>query len=115
MNLQGLQQAPILTIHCKICAIRINQYTDIVVEDLERNYDDDYKYVTVVKLPNWEQGRSLHEDDEGYLQFVSVEAGKTFWFNRELKDYEVHKYSNNYFLNFFKKKDVCLKDKFKFE
>lgn len=42
-----------ITIHCKIVAIQENgQYTYIVLEDQSRNYDDDLKYVTVVKLPN---------------------------------------------------------------
>ena len=42
-----------LTIYCKIVAIQQNQYTEIVVEDLNRDYSDDLKYVTVVLLPNW--------------------------------------------------------------
>lgn len=42
-----------ITINCKIVAIQADgQYTHIVLEDLSRNYDDDLKYVTVVKLPN---------------------------------------------------------------
>lgn len=41
-----------LTINCKIVAIREGQYTEIVVEDLQRDYTDDLKFVTVVRLPN---------------------------------------------------------------
>lgn len=42
-----------ITIHCKIVAIQDNgRYTHIVLEDQSRDYDDDLKYVTVVKLPN---------------------------------------------------------------
>ena len=42
-----------ITINCKIVAIQADgQYTHIVLEDLSRDYDDDLKYVTVVKLPN---------------------------------------------------------------
>lgn len=40
-----------ITILSKIVAIREGQYTEIVVEDLNRDFTDDLKYVTVVKLP----------------------------------------------------------------
>lgn len=41
-----------ITIYSKILVIRSNQYSEIVVEDLNREYTDDLKYLTVVKLPN---------------------------------------------------------------
>jgi hypothetical protein len=43
-----------ITILSKIVAIREGQYTEIVVEDLNRDYTDDFKYVTVdFKLREW--------------------------------------------------------------
>lgn len=42
----------IITLYCKIVAIEIGSYTNIVIEDLNRSYSDDLKYVTIVKLPN---------------------------------------------------------------
>lgn len=42
----------IITLYCKIVAIEIGLYTNIVIEDLNRSYSDDLKYVTIVKLPN---------------------------------------------------------------
>jgi hypothetical protein len=103
-----------ITIHCKIVAIQNdNQYTHIVVEDLSRNYDDDLKYVTVVKLPNWDSN-TFELDEEGYVLFQPVEAGVTRWFNRELRDFEIYNYSNNYFINFIKKMEICNKKEFKF-
>ena len=104
-----------ITIHCKIVAIQNdNQYTHIVVEDLSRNYDDDLKYVTVVKLPNWDSN-AFELGEEGYVLFKPVEAGVTKWFNRELRDFEIYNYSNNYFINFIKKVEICSKKEFKFE
>ena len=102
-----------ITIYCRILIIDENQYTNIVVEDLRRNYDDDYKYITVVKLPNWENVE-MNIGDVGYLQFQSVEGGKTQYFKRLCEDFEVYKYSNNYFINFFKEKELCKQDKFEF-
>lgn len=94
----------IITVYCKICAIEEGQYTAIVVEDLNRDYTDDLKYVTVIKLPNW--GSSIMQvGDVGYLQFESIEGGVTQWFNKSSEDFEVYKYNNNYFINFFIQKD----------
>lgn len=65
----------IITIHCKILIVREGQYTEIVVEDLNRDNLDDLKYVTVVKLPNWDTTDNFEIQDTGYLQFQYVEGG----------------------------------------
>ena len=103
-----------ITINCKIVAMQEDgQYTHIVLEDLSRDYDDDLKYVTVVKLPNWEH---THFDlgDEGYVLFEPVTAGVTRYFNKDSKDFEVYNYSNNYFINFIKKEEICKTKEYKF-
>lgn len=41
-----------ITIKGEIVAIQQRQYTNIVVEDLNRTSTDDFKYITVVILPN---------------------------------------------------------------
>lgn len=105
----------VITIYCKILVIQEGQYQVIVVEDLNREYTDDLKYVTVVKLPNWEVVNLYEIGDTGYLQFQYVKAGTTQYFNKELKDFEVYNYTNNYLINFFKEKDLCKQDKFEFE
>lgn len=103
-----------ITIHCKIVAIQESgQYTHIVLDDQSRNYDDDLKYVTVVKLPNWDHN-TFELNDEGYVIFQPVEAGVTQWFNRNLKDFETYNYSNNYFINFIKKQEICNRKEFNF-
>lgn len=103
-----------ITINCKIVAIQDSgRYTHIVLEDLSRNYDDDLKYVTVVKLPNWENN-PFELGSEGYVIFQPVEAGITQWFNRDLRDFETYNYSNNYFINFIKKVEICNNKEYKF-
>lgn len=103
---------PTITILSKIVAIREGQYTEIVVEDLNRDFTDDLKYVTVVKLPLWETP-PFTLGDEGYLEFQSVKGGDK-WFNRNEKDFEFYKYSNNYFIRFIKTQDLCKQKEFKF-
>ena len=93
----------IITIHCKIVAIEDGQYTAIVVEDLNRIETDDLKYVTVVKCPNWD-----------ISTFQYVEGGKTQWYNKDSKDFEIYKYTNNYFISFIKEKDICNQKEFNF-
>lgn len=41
-----------ITIFGKVVAKQENQYTEIVVDDINRDYTDDLKYVTLVVLPN---------------------------------------------------------------
>lgn len=103
-----------ITIKCKIEAIQEGQYCIIVVNDLNRASTDDLKYVMVTLLPNWEFHGTLKVGEIGYLQFESVEAGKTSWFNKESKDFEVYKYSSNYFINFIKAHKECELKEFKF-
>lgn len=102
-----------ITIYCKICAIQEGLYTAIVVEDLNRDYSDDLKYVTVVKLPNWDTP-NLQIGDEGYLQFECITGGVSKWFNKIEEDFEIYKYNNNYFINFFIQKDMNNMKEFSF-
>jgi hypothetical protein len=102
-----------ITIYCKILVIQDGQYSEIVVEDLNRDYTDDLKYVTVVKLPYWENPQ-FTMGDKGYLEFQSVKGGETQYFSRNEKDFEYYKYSNNYFIRFIKEKDLCKQKEFNF-
>lgn len=104
-----------ITLLCKILAIQEGQYTDIIVEDLNRSYTDELKYVSLVKLPNWCKTGTLRIGDTGYIQFQSVCGGTTQWFNKDTKDFERYNYTNNYFINFIKEQDICKQDKFEFE
>lgn len=115
MNFLDTMKAQVITIFCKVLVVEIGQYSEIVVEDLNREYTDDLKYITVVKLPNWDSSDTIEIGDTGYLQFQYVEGGNSTWFNKSTKDFEVYNYTNNYFMNFFKQKDICKQDKFKFE
>lgn len=102
-----------ITIYCRILEIRYNLYTEIVIEDLNRDFTDDLKYVTIVKLPNWIH-ESFNIGDIGYLQYQVVNGGKTQWFDKNNNELMTFKYDNNYFISFIKEKDKCLKEKFKF-
>lgn len=42
-----------------------------------------------------------------------MKSGEQF-LDRNKQDYEVYKYTNNYFVNFFKQQDLCKQEKFKF-
>ena len=87
-----------ITIYCKIKAIQRSQYTLVIVEDLNRSFEDDLKYVAATVLPNWQQ-KEFFVNDEGYLTFESVDAGDKFY-NRELDEEGIYKYTANYFISF---------------
>ena len=79
----------IITIYCKVLVIQDGQYQEIVVEDLNREPTDDLKYISVVKLPNWDITNKFEVGDIGYLQFQYVEGGITQWFNKDSKDFVI--------------------------
>ena len=104
-----------ITIKCCLVAIQTGQYSKLVFEDLNRDPCDDLKYVTVVMLPNWDYKDTLKIGDIGYLQFESVEAGKTQWYDREIQDFAVYKFNANYFINFIKHEEINNMKEFKFD
>lgn len=105
----------IITIYCKVLVIQEGQYQEIVVEDLNRELTDDLKYISVVRLPNWDITNSFKVGDIGYLQYQYVEGGVSQWFNKVSKDFEIYTYTNNYLINFYKQKDICKQEEFEFE
>lgn len=106
-------ESDVITIRCKVLIAENWQYLTYVVEDLNREITDDYKYVTVVRPPGWNP-LEVKVGDEGFMQIQSVIGGKTQWFNKETKDLETYKYTTTYLLNFYKEKDLCEQKKFNF-
>ena len=103
----------LLTIKCKILIIQNAQYSHIIVDDLNRNADDELKYVDVVLLPNWEP-QEIQVGDVGFLQFESVTGGETKYKNRNTNEDCIYAYSNNYFIRFTKEIEKCEQEKYKF-
>lgn len=102
-----------VTIYAKVVAKQAGQYTEYVVEDLNRDYTDDLKYVTVVKLPNWDLP-DIEIGDVGYIKFQYVEGGISKYFKKETENWEIYKYTNNYLINFYKEQERCTDTQFKF-
>lgn len=103
----------IITIYSKVVARQDGQYTEYVVEDLNRDYSDDLKYVCVVQLPNWDIPK-LEVGDVGYTKFQFVEGGVSTYVSKITGDLEIYKYTNNYLLNFYKEKEICKDENFNF-
>lgn len=103
----------VITIKCKVLIAEDWQYLTYVVEDLNRDFTDDFKYVTVVRPPGWDP-IDINVGDIGYLQMQSVIGGRSQWLNKDTKDLETYKYSTTYLLHFYKEKDICEQKKFSF-
>ena len=103
----------VITIKCKVLIAEDWQYLTYVVEDLNRDFADDFKYITVVRPPGWDP-IDIKVGDVGYLQMQSIIGGKSQWLNKSTKDLEIYKYSTTYLLHFYKEKDICEQKKFSF-
>ena len=95
-----------ITLHAKLLVICPEElgYRTLIFEDLEYK-DSDFKYITCVLFPNWNQ-RPIKIGDEGYLQIKYISAGKDTWFDG--KDFIPYKYTNLQFLKFTKIKETKL-------
>ena len=87
------------TIHAKLVAsaFELEKYTIYVFENLDA--DGEFKYITVTRLPNWEQPQ-LKVGDIGYLEYQEVRAGIDKWYNRDLGKFLDYGFSEIYFIKF---------------
>lgn len=105
---------PLTTLKCKLVAIQEGQYTNYVFEDLDKEFNSDLKYITCTKPPNWNYTEVINIGDIGYLQCEFVEAGINKWYSSNEKQFIPYKYTNCYFINFIKKKDIISTKEFNF-
>lgn len=89
-----------LTLHAKlkVACPEDSGYRTLIFEDLEYK-DQDFKYITCVKFPNWNQG-PIKVGDEGFLQIKFISAGVDKWFDG--KEFVPYKYTNIQFMKFTK-------------
>ena len=106
-------ESNVITVYAKIIQIKEGQYTYIIAEDLNREPTDDYKYLTLVKLPNWND-IIMSIGDVGYVQFESVFGGRSRYLDRDTGEIETYKYSNNYIMSFIKKDIELCNKQFRF-
>ena len=113
LKTQGSYESNMITIYAKILQTRESQYTYIIAEDLNREPSDDYKYITLILLPNWDDVH-FNIGDIGYLQFESVLGGQSRYLDRDTGEIETYKYTNNYIMSFVKKDIEICKKQFRF-
>lgn len=93
----------VITLHAKLrvaCPEELG-YKTLIFEDLEYS-DSDFKYITCVLFPNWNQS-PIKVGDVGYLQIKFISAGLDKWFDG--KDFIPYKYTNIQFLKFVLEKE----------
>lgn len=73
-------------------------YTLYVFQNLDYKYLEE-KYITLVRFPNW-NNNSFSIDEEGYVHFKIVEAGKDLWYNNKEERFQYYNYTNCIFLEF---------------
>ena len=82
------------TINVKLMAKREDFYTVYVFKNLETG-----EFITVSKPPNW-NSESITVNQEGFLTYRFVQAGRDCWWDNITISYQPYKYSANYFLDF---------------
>lgn len=73
-------------------------YILYVFHNLE-NKSIDNEYITLVRFPNWEQA-PFQLNDEGFVHFKIVEAGKDEWYDNKNEMFRYYQYTNCIFLQF---------------
>lgn len=106
--------ATLTTIKGQIVAIQPGHYTVYIVEDLDRESNDEFKYISCTKTPNWNYSEEIRVGDKGYLQCEFVDAGMSKFYSNEKQEFTAYKYTNCYFINFVKMRDEVSEKEFKF-
>lgn len=82
-------------------AVQDGIYTNYVFKNLDEDEKSMFRYITVVKCPNWQYNNKIQIGDVGYLEYEFVENG-TEYFDRSSGLTEQYKYTAFYFMNFIK-------------
>lgn len=97
------------TLHAKLIAKQDNIYKLLVFQNLDEKESSMLRYITTVKLPNW-NGVEPEIGDCGFLECEYVDAGDEYY-QRNTGSKEQYKYTNCYFLSFIKEKEkITTKD-----
>ena len=97
-----------ITLYGKVIAIKKKLYTTVIIEDINKSNDSDYKFVTTTILPNWNISVSL--GSIGFFEMQITIAGVSTWYNNETKDCKAHNYSAYYLLSFIEKQEQIKKE-----
>ena len=87
------------TIHAKLVAKTIESVKYIIYVFQNLDGSGESKYITVTRLPNWEQP-DLEIGDVGYLEYKEVRAGIDKWYNVSSGNLIDFAYSEIYFVKF---------------
>ena len=93
------------TIKCRLVAIQNGIYTNYVFQNLNKAEDDELRYITVTKCPNWQYNDSLNIGDIGFIVYEFAEAGQEYVDNTT-GEFKKYRYTANYFMNFIKEQII---------
>jgi len=97
------------TIRAKIVAFQDGCYSNYVFQNLDLQENNEYRYITVTKCPNWNCPEPLKIGDIGFITYEFAKAGDSY-LEANTNEYKQYKYTAYYFMNFVKIKDE-VKDK----
>lgn len=83
------------TINVQLVAKRLGEYTVYIFKNLENS-----QFITVTKLPNWQDAPDINIGSQGFLTYIFVRADKDTWVNKLTGETISYKCSANYYQSF---------------
>lgn len=83
-------------------------YINYIFQDLDHNAaTSDSPYLMVTRFPNW-QADNLQIGDIGFLNYDSVIAGRSEWWDNASQQFHKYKYTNLVFVKFIRERKIEL-------
>lgn len=101
-----------VTVHCKLVTQQDDFYTTYIFQNLDESNNSLLRYISAVKPPNW-NGTSPEIGDSGFVELEYVDAGDEYY-QRNTGNKETYRYTQCYFLNFIKDKEIVTNNNYKF-
>lgn len=83
------------TINVQLVAKRPGDYIVYVFKDLLTK-----QFITVTKLPNWQESPDINVGSEGFLTYIFIRADQDTWVNKLTGEVLPYRYSANYYQSF---------------
>lgn len=99
-------------VHGKLVAKQEEQYTTLVFQNLDESNNSLLRYITTVKLPNWNV-KTPNLGDIGFVECEYVNAGDEY-IQRNTGNKEIYKYTQCYFLNWTEENKKIENNSYKF-
>lgn len=101
------------TIRGELVALQEGIYINYVFKNLDVKENDELRYLTLTRCPNWQYFKDIKIHDRGFVSYEYVEAGEKY-LELTSNTEKTYKYTAYYFMNFVPEKEEDNIKEFKF-